>query len=71
MGVVVGLLLGAGVACIWWSFWAQPAGAAPTRAAGWHARTQDALVQDGRSFRVKVGTSLTRWSISACMASKE
>ncbi|WP_456789587.1 type II secretion system F family protein [Cellulomonas sp. P5_C5] len=47
MGVVVGLLLGAGVACIWWSCWAEPAGAAPTRAAGWHARTQDALVQAG------------------------
>ncbi|KQY21179.1 type II secretion system protein F [Cellulomonas sp. Root485] len=47
MGVVVGLLLGAGVACIWWSFWAAPAGAASTRAAGWHARTQDALVQAG------------------------
>ena len=26
MGVVVGLLLGAGVACVWWSFWAEPAG---------------------------------------------
>jgi len=47
MGVVVGLLLGAGVACIWWSFWAEPAGAAPARATGWHARTQDALVQAG------------------------
>ena len=47
MGVVVGLLLGAGVACIWWSFWAQPARAASTRATGWHARTQDALVQAG------------------------
>ena len=47
MGVVVGLLLGAGVACIWWSFWAQPAGAASSRATGWHARTQDALVQAG------------------------
>ncbi|GEK22858.1 type II secretion system F family protein [Cellulomonas xylanilytica] len=47
MGVVVGLLLGAGVACIWWSFWAQPPGAAAARAPGWHARTQDALVQAG------------------------
>ena len=27
MGVVVGLLLGAGLACIWWSFWAEPRGA--------------------------------------------
>ena len=47
MGVVVGLLLGAGVACIWWSFWAAPAGATPRRATGWHVRTQDALVQAG------------------------
>jgi tight adherence protein B len=47
MGVVVGLVLGAGVACIWWSFWAAPSGATPRRATGWHARTQDALVQAG------------------------
>lgn len=47
MGVVVGLLLGAGVACIWWSFWALPTGAGASRATGWHARTQDALVQAG------------------------
>ncbi len=47
MGVVVGLLLGAGVACIWWSFWAEPRSARTGRAAGWHARTQDALVQAG------------------------
>ncbi|KQR10467.1 type II secretion system F family protein [Cellulomonas sp. Leaf334] len=47
MGVVVGLLLGAGVACIWWSFWAEPAGTAVRRPTGWHARTQDALVQAG------------------------
>ena len=33
MGVVVGLLLGAGVACVWWSFWVRPAGAG-TRATG-------------------------------------
>lgn len=47
MGVVVGLLLGAGVACIWWSFWAEPAGTGARRPTGWHARTQDALVQAG------------------------
>lgn len=47
MGVVVGLLLGAGVACIWWSFWAEPTGSAAARPTGWHARTQDALVQAG------------------------
>jgi tight adherence protein B len=47
MGVVVGLLLGAGLACIWWSFWAEPRRATAGRSAGWHARTQDALVQAG------------------------
>ncbi|GEM00446.1 type II secretion system F family protein [Cellulomonas terrae] len=47
MGVVVGLLLGAGVACIWWSFWAEPTGPSARRPTGWHARTQDALVQAG------------------------
>lgn len=49
MGVVVGLLLGAGLACIWWSFWAEPRGAGSGRPTGWHARTQDALVQAGVS----------------------
>ncbi|NUU18427.1 type II secretion system F family protein [Cellulomonas humilata] len=47
MGVVVGLVLGAGVACIWWSFCAEPRRPAPARRAGWHARTQDSLVQAG------------------------
>jgi tight adherence protein B len=46
MGVVVGLLLGAGLACIWWSFWAEPR-SSTGRTAAWRARTQDALVQAG------------------------
>ncbi|GAA2219381.1 type II secretion system F family protein [Promicromonospora sukumoe] len=45
MGVVVGLLLGAGLFCVWWSFWT------PTpRASGrvtWQMRTRDLLTQAG------------------------
>lgn len=47
MGVVVGLLLGAGVACVWWSFWDRPPGTEVRTRDGWHARTQDMLVQAG------------------------
>ncbi|RHA39515.1 type II secretion system F family protein [Cellulomonas rhizosphaerae] len=47
MGVVVGLVLGAGLACVWWSFWPpSPPGEAATRTT-WRARTQDTLVQAG------------------------
>jgi tight adherence protein B len=46
MGVVVGLLLGAGLVCVWWSTWAPPA-PRPQRGDRWRARTQDVLVQAG------------------------
>ncbi|MBN0040274.1 type II secretion system F family protein [Cellulosimicrobium cellulans] len=46
MGVVVGFLLGAGLFCVWWSFWA-PGPRRERRADGWSARTQDLLVQAG------------------------
>ncbi|MFI2752993.1 type II secretion system F family protein [Cellulomonas sp. P22] len=46
MGVVVGLLLGAGLCCVWWSWWA-PRGRSVSRLDGWSARTQDLLVQAG------------------------
>ena len=45
MGVVVGLLLGAGVFCVWWSFWTpapRPAGRVT-----WQMRTRDLLTQAG------------------------
>jgi len=46
MGVVIGLVLGAGLCCVWWSCWAPPR--RPTaRGHGWTARTQDLLVQAG------------------------
>jgi len=46
VGVVVGLLLGAGVACVWWSCWAEPPGGRPTRARR-VSRVEDLLVQAG------------------------
>ncbi|MBO9553787.1 type II secretion system F family protein [Cellulomonas sp.] len=58
MGVVVGLLLGAGVACVWWSWWApveRPSGGRP----GWSARTRDTLVQAGMEGVTPGGLTLT------------
>ncbi|MCC2308818.1 type II secretion system F family protein [Cellulomonas chengniuliangii] len=46
MGVVIGLVLGAGLCCVWWSCWAPPRRPA-ARGDGWAARTQDLLVQAG------------------------
>jgi len=46
VGVVVGFLLGAGLFCVWWSFW-EPGPARERRPDGWSTRTQDLLVQAG------------------------
>ena len=46
VGVVAGLLLGAGLFCVWWSWWA-PGPHRARRPAGWTERTQDLLVQAG------------------------
>jgi tight adherence protein B len=46
VGVVVGLVLGAGLFCIWWSFWAAPP-PRPRTSSGWSSRVQDLLVQAG------------------------
>ncbi len=43
MGVVAGLLLGAGLACLWWSWW--PVAQAAPRRDGWRSRAADTLVQ--------------------------
>ncbi len=84
MGVAVGLLLGAGLFCVWWSFWA-PGPPRVRRADGWAARTQDLLVQAGAPavtpgalvvasvgvglVVLVVGTVLARsWTIAACFA---
>jgi tight adherence protein B len=83
MGVVVGLLLGVGAFCVWWSFWT------PTpRTAGrvtWQMRTRDLLTQAGAPsvtpgmlvgacaalgvVTLLLGLALTRSpAISACFA---
>ncbi|WP_265520950.1 type II secretion system F family protein [Oerskovia flava] len=84
MGVVVGLLLGAGLFCVWWSFW-EPVARPARRADGWAGRTQDLLVQAGAptvtpaalagtsigigAVVLLVGTALTRSvTIAACFA---
>jgi tight adherence protein B len=46
MGVVIGLLLGAGLFCVWWSCW-TPGPRRVVRRDGWVERTQDVLVQAG------------------------
>jgi tight adherence protein B len=48
MGVVVGLLLGAGLFCAWTACWAPSTESSPRQSA-WRARTQDLLVQAGAS----------------------
>jgi tight adherence protein B len=58
VGVVVGLLLGAGLACVWWSWWApveRPDAGRP----GWSARTRDTLVQAGMDGVTPGGLVLT------------
>lgn len=59
MGVVVGLLLGAGLLCVWWSWW-EPAPAAPRRP-GRSAAVQDLLVQAGAPSV----TPRALWALSA------
>ncbi|MBO3087774.1 type II secretion system F family protein [Cellulomonas dongxiuzhuiae] len=44
MGVVVGLLLGAGLACVWWSWWPLAVTVEGGRD-GWSARVRDTLTQ--------------------------
>jgi tight adherence protein B len=46
MGVVVGLLFGAGLFCIWWSCWA-PGESRRRRSGGWNYRVRDELAQAG------------------------
>ncbi len=45
-GVALGLLLGAGLFCLWWSMWSDEQASA-RRSAGWYVRWQDTLVQAG------------------------
>lgn len=60
MGVMVGLLLGVGVFCVWWAWW-EPAPRPPRRADAWSTRTQDLLVLAGAPTvtpRALVGVSV-------------
>ncbi|MBC7558846.1 MAG: type II secretion system F family protein [Dermatophilaceae bacterium] len=47
IGVGLGLVLGIGLFCIWWSFWPRPESASPPRKAGLVSRLSDELVQAG------------------------
>lgn len=60
MGVVTGLLLGAGLFSVWWSFW-TPGPRRAARPSRWTERTQDLLVQAGSSSvspRALIGASV-------------
>jgi tight adherence protein B len=46
-GIAVGLLLGIGLFCIWWSFWPREEQRAEPRRAGLRARLQDDITQAG------------------------
>ena len=46
MGAILGLTLGAGVYCVWWSFWPRES-RSERRAMGWAETTRDALVAAG------------------------
>lgn len=45
-GALLGLMLGLGLFCIWWSFW-PPVPPRPRKRAGWNERLRDELVQAG------------------------
>ncbi len=48
-GALLGLLLGVGLACIWWSFWPAPQRPTTGRAVTWWARLEDDVVMAGLS----------------------
>lgn len=62
MGTGLGLALGAGLFCIWWSCWAPPASTRSRRSLGWLDRWHDELVQAG------MGTVSPRALAGACLA---
>ena len=57
-GVIVGLLVGIGLFCIWWSFWPREEHALEPRRAGLRARLQDDITQAGYTS-VSPGNVLT------------
>lgn len=67
MGVIVGLLLGAGLLSIWWACCVPPASSAGPSRPGWRDRTQETLVQAGMAS-VSPGALLTTCALSAIAA---
>src|SRR5215470_8043010 len=66
MGVIVGLLLGAGLFCVWWSCW-TPGPPRPRRRGSWADRARDALAQAGIPA-VPVGAVVTASLVLAAVA---
>jgi len=64
MGVVAGLVLGAGVFCVWWSWW-TPEPRRVARRDGWSERTADLLVQSGASGVTPRGLVMTSAAVGA------
>lgn len=59
-GTVVGLLLGVGLALVWWSFWPRSS-SRPNSRSGWYVRLQDTLIQSG-------SPSVSPWALLAICA---
>ena len=57
-GVIVGLLVGIGLFCIWWSLWPREEHRSEPRRAGPRARLQDDITQAGYTS-VSPGNVLT------------
>jgi tight adherence protein B len=71
MPMVLGVLLGSGVFCVWWSFWPREEGST-TRKSGWTATTRDALVgagfprvSPGGLLAVGAGLAVATWVLAA------
>jgi len=65
-GVGVGLVLGIGLFCIWWSFWPRPESPAAPRKAGPVSRLSDELAQagfDAMTWRSLVGACVMAFAV--------
>ena len=65
-GVIVGLLLGIGLFCIWWSFWPREEHRSEPRRAGPRARLQDDITQAGYTS-VSPGNVLTAGALAGLL----
>src|SRR6188474_144997 len=64
MSIVLGLALGAGLFLAWSAFWV-PSARPTKRPDGWHARTQDALIQAGAAGVTPTGLAFTSAALGA------